>query len=59
MQVEKLPDAPGCWLWTGTTIQSGYGRIRERGKKTQTLAHRVSYELHAEGETVTYMRPAP
>jgi hypothetical protein len=38
----KLPDAPGCWLWTGV-LANGYGRIK-RGDK-RLMAHRVSYEL--------------
>lgn len=33
----------GCWLWTATTNQKGYGRIRHN-RKLQS-AHRVSYEL--------------
>ena len=32
-----------CWLWTASTKQGGYGRIRVDGKTEQ--AHRVSWEL--------------
>ena len=34
----------GCWLWTGHVNGSGYGLIRWRGR--QSLAHRISFELH-------------
>lgn len=44
-RAEKLPDAPGCWLWTGAVDGGGYGRIRVSNKSR--LAHRVIYEaLH-------------
>jgi hypothetical protein len=33
----------GCWLWTATLINSGYGRFWLAGKTE--LAHRVAYEL--------------
>jgi len=32
----------GCWLWTGNTINSGYGIFWIAGKKKMT-AHRYSY----------------
>lgn len=37
----------GCWLWTGTTNNQGYGKmtISKKGTKTYPRAHRVSYEL--------------
>ena len=37
-----------CWLWTGTTWDSGgYGRIRSGGQGTAYLrAHRYSWEIH-------------
>lgn len=41
-KVEKQPD--GCWLWTGSLMESGYGMFRLHGQAT--LAHRASYELH-------------
>lgn len=44
--VEKTAD---CWLWTGTTMQGGYGCLQvksENGKYAPRLAHRISYALH-------------
>lgn len=32
----------GCWLWTGTLTNWGYGRANIKGKRLS--AHRVSYE---------------
>lgn len=32
----------GCWLWTGTTNNKGYGRISVGGGRTQ-YAHRIAY----------------
>ena len=34
---------PGCWLWTATINQYGYGRFRHEGKFT--TAHRVAWVL--------------
>lgn len=39
----------GCWIWTGTRVWNGYGRIQV-GNKCQ-FAHRVSYE--------TFVGPIP
>ena len=39
-QVDKDPG--GCWLWTGPTINSGYGNCRVNSVR---LAHRVSWTL--------------
>ena len=33
----------GCWLWTGSVLPKGYGRLR-RPRKTMTTAHRFSWE---------------
>ena len=33
----------GCWIWIGSVIPSGYGKIMKDGK--QCSAHRISYEL--------------
>src|SRR4051812_13783907 len=35
----------GCWLWTGTLTDHGYG-ILENGHGAGKGAHVVSYELH-------------
>jgi len=41
----------GCWLWTGSLMNEGYGRLTWKspttGKRTN-LAHRVSYEIFNE-----------
>lgn len=42
-----LPDDPtACWVWNGTRVQTGYGKLRvgdrRSGYRTQ-LAHRLSY----------------
>jgi hypothetical protein len=34
----------GCWLWLGTMMQSGYGRMKRRSH-LMDVAHRISYEL--------------
>jgi predicted XRE-type DNA-binding protein len=34
-------DVTGCWNWTGSIFDNGYGRITIDGKNA--LAHRVSY----------------
>ncbi len=34
----------GCWLWTGSTNNEGYGKIGIGGRLF--LTHRVSYEMH-------------
>jgi len=34
----------GCWLWTASLNNEGYGKIRVKDKIKS--AHRVSYELH-------------
>src|ERR1019366_7080070 len=33
----------GCWLWLGSEVGEGYGRIQHDG--SYVLAHRFSYEL--------------
>lgn len=43
-KVERTMRAPGCWLWTGSKIPQGYGRVRIDGKALAT--HRVSWEMH-------------
>ncbi len=39
--VDPQPD--GCWLWTGSTDDDGYGRVWFDGRSDR--AHRVSYRL--------------
>jgi hypothetical protein len=43
---EKYIPVPesGCWLWTASGTQTGYGQMRIRGKSY--LASRISYEMH-------------
>lgn len=33
----------GCWLWSGTTLHTGYGRIKRWGR--YFYAHRVAYAI--------------
>ena len=40
----KVHKTSGCWLWTGTPNEHGYGRIN-RGKGIRVYAHRLSWEL--------------
>ena len=45
----KVEKTSGCWLWTGSTAQRGYGAIAEggTGRRSKILrAHRVSWEIH-------------
>jgi hypothetical protein len=42
LQIDRLPDAPGCWLWTGKTDRKGYGLVMLHGRSLR--AHRVMYE---------------
>lgn len=37
--------ANGCWLWTGSANNWGYGRVKTTFTK-QRGAHRISWELH-------------
>jgi hypothetical protein len=43
--VEIIPES-GCWIWMGTTNQSGYGIMSHNGK-VKTV-HRVSWAVHNE-----------
>jgi hypothetical protein len=42
-QVIKLPEAPGCHLWTGAAVPLGYGYVRRAGKAQRVV--RVAWEL--------------
>ncbi|OQX68860.1 MAG: hypothetical protein B6A08_07680 [Sorangiineae bacterium NIC37A_2] len=39
----EVDEATGCWLWTASRGEKGYGRFEVGGKMRR--AHRVSYEL--------------
>jgi hypothetical protein len=41
------PELGPCWLWTGSRLKAGYGKIRAVSPaRVEWLAHRVSYEMH-------------
>src|SRR2546423_12289522 len=42
-KVERQTKAGSCWLWTGRTLPSGYGRLRVGGR--DYYAHRIAYEI--------------
>lgn len=39
----KVKKTDNCWLWTGSIINSGYGRFCVYGHK---IAHRISWIIH-------------
>lgn len=41
MFVERIPES-GCWVWTGTTGNKGYGQLWEAGRMIR--AHRFAFE---------------
>ncbi len=41
-KIEKLPDAPGCWLWTGSLFRGGYGQFRSG---PDPAAHRTAWVI--------------
>jgi hypothetical protein len=43
----KVRKGAGCWVWTGSRIPKGYGKIQlgRRGTSPR-FAHRISWELH-------------
>lgn len=41
---DKVEKTDGCWLWTGTNIVNGYGRIGYKYK--HVYVHRISLELY-------------
>jgi hypothetical protein len=40
----KVEKGDGCWLWTGSTFQNGYGRFALEGK-ISVRSHRHAWEL--------------
>jgi hypothetical protein len=40
----RVEKTPGCWLWKGTILYTGYGQ-RSLGGGVAKLAHRLAYEL--------------
>lgn len=47
--VRRSTDENGCWLWTGSTVTGGYGRLavgsRTDGSRRIERAHRIAWEL--------------
>ena len=41
-KVQKSDDPDGCWIWTASTFQNGYGSFRYGPHKVK--AHRFAYE---------------
>lgn len=37
------PEPSGCWIWTGPSMQTGYGYVHDGGRVI--LAHRLAYEI--------------
>ena len=46
-KVAKPTDPDGCWTWTATKNNKGYGMLQEtiKGQHGKRLAHRISYKL--------------
>lgn len=42
----RVQQGPGCWLWTGTPGDDGYGRIKTPDRRHNIRAHRYSAMLH-------------
>ncbi len=40
---KRVAPSPGCWIWSGSRIHHGYGRVK-RDRRLE-LAHRVAWEL--------------
>lgn len=46
-KVVRLPDAPGCWIWTASVRRGGYGQILAEYPDRRILtAHQVAYRLY-------------
>lgn len=44
---EHMPHLGKCWVWTGSCLKSGYGRISSRYRGRLLLAHVASWILHS------------
>lgn len=44
-RIDRGSSPIGCWLWTGTIMGAGYGKISVQNR-VQPGAHRFSYELY-------------
>lgn len=44
--IDKTSSPNGCWLWTASTIPSGYGQIRVPLLGRSIVAHKFSYVIH-------------
>lgn len=57
----KVAKGEGCWLWTASLGNHGYGQMGARG--TVMLAHRIAYEIAngpiPEGLTVDHLCMTP
>ncbi len=53
----KVSKTRTCWVWTATTLPTGYGRFRYQGRLQ--LAHRVAYMLEVgpipDGYTIDHL----
>jgi len=43
-RIERLPDLPGCWLWSGSVNPAGYGLYGSARTGDRRAAHRAVYE---------------
>lgn len=43
--LSRFDKSSGCWVWTGSTNNKGYGDCNLRGPFKSRLAHRVMYEI--------------
>jgi len=44
LTVSHVANLGACWMWIGSPVSSGYGRMWVDGRPL--LAHRISYEIH-------------
>src|SRR5580765_3037736 len=48
LREHAIPDANGCWIWTGFRLNSGYGQINFNKKLGPVLVHRLAYAIEHE-----------